>query len=196
MKNILTVLLLIVISVGIGLYLMPTPQLSSNKNQGEVLIGGDFSLIDQHGKQTQDRDFRGKLMLVFFGFTNCPNICPTDLFIMSEAMKLLGEDSKDVAPLFITIDPERDTSEVLANYLNNFSKSLIGLTGTTAQIEQVTSNYRIYYAKAKDQNSSLEYTMDHSTFTYLMDKNGKYITHFAHNTNAQEMSNTIRKHLK
>lgn len=196
MKNIIVILLLIVISVGIGLYLMPKPQLPSNKNQGEVLIGGDFTLMDQHGKQIQDSDFRGKLMLVFFGFTHCPNICPTDLFIMSEAINLLGKDSKDVAPIFITVDPERDTSEVLANYLNNFSKSLIGLTGTTAQIEQVTSNYRIYYAKAKDENSSLEYTMDHSTFTYLMDRNGKYITHFAHNTNAQEMSNTIRKYLR
>ena len=195
MKNSFIILLLIITAVGIGLYLMPTQQLDSNKSQGEALIGGNFSLIDQHGNKTEDSDFRGKLMLVFFGFTNCPNICPTDLFVMSKAMNLLGKESKNIAPIFITVDPKRDTSTVLASYLENFNKSLIGLTGSTEQIEQATTAYRIYYAKVKDENSSLEYTMDHSTFTYLMDKKGKYITHFDHNTDATEMANIIRKYL-
>ena len=135
-------------------------------------------------------------MLVFFGFTHCPNICPTDLFIMSEAMNLLGDDNEEIVPIFITIDPERDTQEVMASYISNFHKSFIGLTGTMEQIEQAAKAYRIYYAKVKDPNSNLGYTMDHSTFTYLMDKNGKYLSHFGHNTKAHDMAEAIRNYIR
>lgn len=111
-------------------------------------------------------------------------------------MKLLGKDSEKLIPIFITIDPERDTSTIIADYLSNFHPSLVGLTGSNVQVEQVAKAYRIYYAKVRDENSALEYTMDHSTFTYLMDKKGKYITHFHHNSKVDDMANIIKKHLK
>lgn len=161
---------------------------------GEVSIGGPFSLTNQDGKTVSDADYRGRFMLVYFGFTFCPDICPTDLLIMSQTMKLLGDDAKQVAPIFISIDPARDTVAQLKDYLSNFNPPVEGLTGSQAAIDAVVKEYKVYARKV--ENPKGDYTMDHSAFMYLMDKNGKYVTHFAHNTPPEDMAVAIRKHIK
>lgn len=199
MKNIFVIILLIIFSIGIGgvyLSFQKKEVVRVSNISGESMIGGDFTLIDQNGETVYDSDFRGRLMLVFFGFTHCPNICPTDLFIMSQVMKNLDKNSGKLAPIFITIDPERDTSVKLKGYLENFHPSLIGLTGSAEQIQKVTQAYKVYYSKVEEKNSDLEYNMDHSTFMYLMDYKGGYLTHFSHNTEVMEIVNTIKKYIR
>src|SRR6188472_2452039 len=130
-------------------------------------IGGAFTLIDQHGVRRTDADFRDKLMLVYFGFTYCPDICPTDLLAMGLAVDRLGPAGEALQPLFISVDPERDTPDQLAKYVAFFHPRLIGLTGSAAQIRKAASGYRAYFAKVAISGGN-EYTVDHSSFIYLM----------------------------
>lgn len=161
---------------------------------GEALIGGPFTLKNQNGKVVKDADFRGKLMLVFFGFTHCPDICPTDLAVLGQVMKELGKDADKVAPIFVTIDPERDTVAVMKEYMSNFDPRIQGLTGTREQVNNATKSYRVYANKVNSPDGK-DYTMDHSAFLYLMGKDGKYITHFAHNPKPSEVVAEIEKAL-
>jgi protein SCO1/2 len=167
---------------------------AQTKSTGEALIGGPFKLINQDGKEVSDADFRGKLMLVYFGFTHCPSVCPTDMATISEAMKSLGDDAAKVQPIFISIDPERDNPEQVKTFLANFYPGFQGLTGTTEQIAAVANAYRIYYKKAESKDLN-EYLMDHSSFTYLMGKDGKYITHFRSDQTAEEIVAGVKKAL-
>src|SRR5262245_51627757 len=137
-------------------------------------IGGPFTLTDQHGRRRTDADFRGRLMLVYFGFTYCPDICPTDLQAMSLAIDRLGAAGEAVQPLFITVDPERDTPEHLADYVTMFHPRLIALTGDAAAIREAARAFRVYYAKAPTADGG-DYTVDHSGFIYLLDGAGKYV---------------------
>ncbi|MCW5730824.1 MAG: SCO family protein [Alphaproteobacteria bacterium] len=146
---------------------------------GRAAIGGPFSLTDHNGRRVSDRDFRGKLLLVFFGFTYCPDICPTELQTISVALDELGPQAARVQPIFITVDPDRDDPPALADYLGNFHPSFVGLTGTPEEIAAVARAYRVYYAKARLPNTESEYTMDHSAFVYLMDGEGRYRAHFS-----------------
>jgi cytochrome oxidase Cu insertion factor (SCO1/SenC/PrrC family) len=144
--------------------------------QGEAQIGGPFSLVDQNGERRSEADFRGRYMLVFFGFTNCPDVCPTTLAMISEAFNKLGAKADQIVPIFISIDPERDTPEILKSYLASFGPRFVGLTGTAAEVANVAQVYRVYYQKAPLEGGG--YTMNHSSIIYLMDKRGKFVAHY------------------
>jgi len=164
---------------------------------GTALIGGPFTLVDQNGKTVTDRDFRGKYMLIFFGFTHCPDICPAELQVMSAALDALGSKSDEVVPIFVTLDPERDTPEAVGAYVKNFGKNFVGLTGSPTAIANAAKAYRVTYSKfeykGKDENYG--YNIDHSALVYLMDKDGKYLTNFTYGTPAAKMTETMRSYL-
>jgi protein SCO1/2 len=139
-------------------------------------IGGPFQLLDQDAKPVSEQDFKGKPLLVFFGFVHCPDICPTTLFEMSEVLRKLGPDAGRVNALFITVDPERDTPAVLKDYLSSFEPQIRGLTGDPAAIAAVEKTYRVYARKVPLDGG--DYTMDHSAVMYLMNKEGKFVAPF------------------
>ena len=149
---------------------------------GKAQIGGPFSLIDHTGRRVTDKDFRGHYLLVFFGFTFCPDVCPAALQVMAAALDRLGSNAERVTPLFITIDPERDTPERLAQYVQSFHPRLIGLTGTPDEIRTVASAYRVFHKKMKDESSTSDYGMEHTAIIYVMDPTGEFVTHFTHAT--------------
>lgn len=159
-------------------------------------IGGPFALSDQTGRVRTEADFRGKLRLIYFGFTYCPDICPTDLQAIGLAMDQLGADSKNVQPLFITLDPERDTVEHLAQYVPLFHPRLIGLTGSASAIVQAADSYRVYYKRVEFDKAKSDYTVDHSAFIYLVDRDGKYLGFFPPGTSAEKMAEMIKPHLR
>jgi protein SCO1/2 len=157
-------------------------------------VGGPFALIDQTGKQRTDADFRGKLLMVYFGYTTCPDICPTELMQIGLAIDKLGPAGDEVQPLFISVDPERDAPSVLAKYVANFHPRLIGLTGTPEQIRAVADAYRAYYARYSPPDGAV-YLIDHTGFVYLMDRSGEYLGFFPPGTSADRMVEIIRQHL-
>ena len=150
--------------------LAPTP------GRGTVAIGGPFHLVDQNGQPFTDQDMKGKPHLVFFGYTHCPDICPTTLFEMSQLMRKLGPDADRIGALFITVDPERDTPAALKDYLASFDPHLRGLTGAQPAIDQAITDYRVYAKKVPLQGG--DYTMDHTALVYLMDKDGRFVAPF------------------
>ena len=164
---------------------------------GKALVGGPFTLVDHTGKTVTDQDFRGRYMLVFFGFTHCPDICPAELQVMAAALDGLGPKAEKVAPIFITLDPERDTPEVTGDYVKNFGKNFVGLTGSPEAIAEAAKAYRVAYSKfvPEGQQGSENYSVDHSALVYLMGPDGKYMTHFPYGTPAQKMSETLRRYL-
>ncbi len=170
--------------------LLPAPGV---KIIGQALVGGSFELTDHTGKRVSDQDYRGRYMLVFFGFTFCPDICPSALQVMSAALDKIGPKADRITPLFITVDPERDTSVQLALYVQSFHPRLIGLTGTQAEIDQVVRAYRVYAKKVEDPRSTAGYTFDHSSIIYVMNPDGTYRTHFAHTTNVEVMADRLAK---
>src|SRR6185295_1827127 len=165
------------------------------QTSGKALIGGPFSLVDQTGKTVTDQDFRGRYMLVFFGFTHCPDICPAELQVMSAALDALGAKADSVVPIFITLDPERDTQAAMSAYVKNFGLRFVGLTGSSEQIAAAAKAYRVAYSKFQQDQTSSDYSIDHSTLVYLMGKDGEYITHFAYGTPASQMTETLRRYL-
>ncbi|HEV8391994.1 MAG TPA: SCO family protein [Dongiaceae bacterium] len=161
---------------------------------GEALIGGPFELTDQNGNQVTDQTFKGKLTLVYFGFTFCPDACPTALGVMSATLDKLDVAADRVVPIFITVDPDRDTVPVMKDYVSNFHPRMVGLTGTKQQIAQVAKAYRVFYQKAAGTAPD-EYLMDHTLLIYLMDGDGKYITHFGPDATPDQIAEEIRKYL-
>jgi protein SCO1/2 len=163
---------------------------------GTALIGGPFTLVGRDGKTVTDRAFRGKYMLVFFGFTHCPDICPAELQVMSAALDELGPKASEIIPIFITLDPERDTPPVVTGYVMNFSPRFVGLTGSPEQIAEAAKAYRVTYSKfQQDATKPGDYSIDHSALVYLMGKDGEYLTHFAYGTPAAKMAETLRRYL-
>ena len=158
------------------------------------LIGGPFALIDHTGRAVNERDYRGRYLLVFFGYTYCPDVCPTTLQEIATTLDLLGTEASGVAPLFISVDPERDTPEVLRAYVAAFDPRITGLTGSVEQVKDVAKIYRAYFAKAKAGEGP--YLMDHSSIVYLMGPDGTYLTHFTHATSPENMASRIRAHSK
>jgi cytochrome oxidase Cu insertion factor (SCO1/SenC/PrrC family) len=156
-------------------------------------IGGPFTLVDQNGTARHAEDFRGKLMLIYFGYTYCPDICPTELQTMSEAVDRLGPKGDTVQPIFITVDPARDTPEQLKSYAENFHPRLLALTVNAEQIAQAARAYKVFYQPVKQGDG--EYLMDQSSIVYLMDRDGRYLAHFGGNLNAEQMAAAIAKHL-
>ena len=169
------------------------PQVAAVRSVGQALIGGPFSLTDHTGKRVTDQDFRGRYMLVFFGFTLCPDACPSGLQVIAAALDKLGSKAESITPILITLDPERDTPAQLASYVKSFHPRLIGLTGTQAEIDAVAKAYRVYAKKVSDPKSTAGYTIDHSTFIYVMGPDGAYITHFTHATGVDAMAERLAK---
>jgi protein SCO1/2 len=161
---------------------------------GPVPIGGPFTLIDQFGEARTDAEFRGRYMLVFFGFTHCPDVCPVELQTMSDALDLLGAKAGRVVPIFITIDPERDTPEVMRDYAAHFHPRLVALTGSIEAIDAVARAYKVYYAKVTGKDApadSADYTMDHTAIIYLIGDDGLYYTHFSPGTSAADLAKAL-----
>lgn len=157
-------------------------------------IGGPFTLTDQHGNTVTEADFAGRYKLIYFGFTYCPDVCPTTLATIAEAMELVGDKAETIVPILITVDPERDTPEQLKMYADHFHPRLVALTGTPEQIAAVAKEYRVYYAKVAEKGADKDaYTMDHSAITYLMGPDGAYVRHFGHATPAGEMAERLRE---
>ncbi len=162
---------------------------------GIVKIGAPFTLVDHDGKTRSDGDFRGEYLLVFFGYTYCPDVCSTALSDMALALDALGDKAAKVRPLFITVDPARDTPERLKPYVVNFHPRLVGLTGTEEAVTGAAKAYRVYFAKSKAEATPGEYLMDHTSIIYLMGPDGRYLTHFSPGTSAKTMAARIRENL-
>ena len=159
-------------------------------------IGGSFTLVDHNGKTVTADDFRGRFMLVYFGYTYCPDVCPTTLTTMADAIDILDGDGESVVPVFITVDPERDTPEHLKMYVNYFHPRLVGLTGTTQSVAAAAKAYRIYYAKApEDGTAGDDYLVDHLSFVFLMGPDGAFRSHFEHGISPEAMAKRIREYL-
>jgi protein SCO1 len=156
-------------------------------------IGGPFRLVDQDGRAFTEQDMKGKPFLVFFGFTHCPDICPTTLFDMSEVLRSMGADADKVGAIYITVDPERDTSALMKDYLSNFDPHLRGLTGDPAAIAAVAKEYRVYYKKVPLESG--DYTMDHTAIVYLMDKDGHFVAPFNLKRKPDVAAADLRKYL-
>ena len=161
--------------------------------QAVAAVGGPFHLEDQNGRPVSDADMKGKPFLVFFGFTHCPDICPTTLFEISQVMKSLGPDADRTGALFITVDPERDTPAVLKDYLSNFDPHLRGLTGDRPSIDAAIKAYRVYAKKVPLDNG--DYTMDHTAVVYLMDKNGRFVAPFNMKRTPEAQAAELRRYL-
>ena len=160
---------------------------------GKALIGGAFTLTDNTGKRVTDQDFHGKYTLVFFGFTSCPDICPAGLQLIAGALEKLGTKAQRITPIFISVDPQRDTPEKLAAYVKNFDPRLVGLTGTPEEIAAVAKAYKVYYAKVPSKERPDDYTMDHTSIIYVMDPKGEFVTHFTPSTSVDDMAAKLDK---
>ncbi len=191
---------LLVLLGGAAAYLLTAPattvtRLPSQAGSGTPEIGGAFELVDQSGATRTQVDFAGRHMLVYFGYTYCPDVCPTSLSIMSQALDLLeaetGSLEDRVVPVFVTVDPARDDVAAMAAYAEHFHPRLVALTGSDEQIAAAAKAYRVYYRKAEDPSAS-EYLMDHSSFIYLMGPDGTYVSHFAHNASPQEVAEGLK----
>ncbi|MEZ5825749.1 MAG: SCO family protein [Geminicoccaceae bacterium] len=192
------VLLVAAIAAGYAAVRLTGAPHGSSTSEGEVPIGGPFELIDQTGRTVTPKDYAGRLKLMYFGYTYCPDICPTGLALISSAYDLLTpEQQEKVVPIFITVDPERDTQAAMADYVSLFHEDLQGLTGSVEAIESVKSVYRVYAKKAETEDrATTDYLVDHSTFTYLMDGDNRYLTHFSHGTAPEDMAATITRYLE
>ena len=157
-------------------------------------IGGPFTLVDEQGRTRTEKDFRGKLLLVYFGYTSCPDVCPTDLQQIGAAIDSLGQAGDAVQPLFITLDPARDTTKRLAAYVPPFHPRLVGLGGSVFAVQRAADAYRVFFRKVPIGKGG-DYGIDHAANTYLMDRDGKYLGFFPPGTSAARMAEVIRPHL-
>ncbi len=158
-------------------------------------IGGPFQLVDSAGHPVNDQAFRGKYLLVYFGYTFCPDVCPTTLSDVATALDKLGPRADQIQPLFITIDPERDTPAIVGQYAANFSPRLVGLTGTPDQIAAVAREYRVYYARHRTGDKPGNYTMDHSSILYLMGPDGRFIAPIRADEPPEAIASDIARHM-
>ncbi|HZQ01642.1 MAG TPA: SCO family protein [Reyranella sp.] len=156
-------------------------------------IGGPFTLVDQDGHAFSSDNLKGKPTLIYFGYTYCPDVCPTSLLLMETAIEKLGPDAaKKVNLVFITIDPERDTPKLLKDYVGNFGPTFIGLTGTPDQVAAAARAYRVYYQKVPGKDGA-PYLMDHSSIVYLLDRSGRFVTHFTHEAKAETIAAGVQR---
>jgi protein SCO1/2 len=157
----------------------------------KVELGGPFTLTDQNEQKRSDSEFRGKYMLVFFGYTFCPDVCPTTLAVMAAALDQMGPGADRIVPIFISVDPERDKPEVLKAYLSAFGPRFVGLTGTEEEIAATAKAYRVYVQAHKDQGAN--YPVDHSGVVYLMDKSGAFLTHYSLDASPDKLAADLTK---
>ena len=156
-------------------------------------IGGPFQLTDQHGKAVTDKSLKGKPTLIFFGYTHCPDVCPTSLFEISEVLRAMGKDADKVNAVFISVDPERDTPTTMKEYLSSFDPHLEGLSGDPAETAKVITSYRVYAKKVPTKDG--DYTMDHTALIYLMDRDGRFVSPFNLKRTPDEAAADLKKYL-
>lgn len=189
-----TTLLLLIAALSIfGLYsaLAPSsPPSGTSRSTGKALIGGPFEAVDHLGAPITQESLKGHYSLLYFGFTHCPDICPTGLLKIANALNAMGDASEQVTPYFVSVDPERDTPEILAKYVTHFHPRLVGITGSVEQIDAIAKEYKVYFQKMEG-DTALGYLVDHSGFMYLMDPKGEYVAHFAHNASELEIQTGI-----
>ena len=176
-----------------GAIVFVTGRISSPIGSAVASVGGPFHLEDQSGKPFTDQDLKGRPFLVFFGFTHCPDICPTTLFDMSQMLRQLGPDADRTGAVFITVDPERDTPAVMKDYLSSFDPHLRGLTGDQASVDAAIKAYRVYAKKVPLKDG--DYTMDHTAMVYLMDKNGQFVAPFDLKRTTDTAAADLRRYL-
>jgi protein SCO1/2 len=160
---------------------------------GRGKVGGPFTLADQNGQRRSDSEFRGKLMIVYFGYTFCPDVCPADLMAITQALDALGPAAENIQPVFITVDPERDTP-LLKDYVAAFHPSLVGLTGSLKEIRKVADSYKAYYRKVPGEQKG-EYSIDHTGIIYLMGRDGEYLGFLPPQTASEKLTEVLRKYL-
>jgi len=201
-KQILIVIVLVAaVAVGLGgRYLImggnDQPVSQNASGSGKPLVGGPFQMTDHNDNAVTEASYAGRYTMVFFGYTYCPDVCPQGLQIIGSALDIYKENGGDVdkvVPIFVTVDPERDTTEILRDYLSNFHPAIVGLAGTIDQTTAMGKAYRVYYAKVKDPDSSAEYLMDHTSLVYLMGPDGGYVGHFSHSTSPEKMAERLAK---
>lgn len=176
-----------------------SPGAAPVRMSGEADIGGAFTLVDQTGQTVTDADFAGRPMLIYFGFTYCPDICPTSLQVMAAALDRLPDAQRaQFQPLLITVDPERDTPEALASYVDSpaFPEGLTGLTGSEDQVREAARAYRVYYRRVEDDGTLAEYTMDHSSLIYLMGREGEFVEVFPHQATPDQIASRLQQFLE
>jgi protein SCO1 len=156
-------------------------------------IGGPFQLTDQNGKAFTDKNLKGKPTLIFFGYTHCPDVCPTSLFEISEVLRALGKDADKVNAVFISVDPERDTTAAMKDYLSSFDPHLEGLSGDPAETAKVITSYRVYAKKVPTKDG--DYTMDHTALIYLMDRDGRFVSPFNLKRTPEEAAVELKRYL-
>ena len=156
-------------------------------------IGGPFQLTDQHGKAVTDKNLKGKPTLIFFGYTHCPDVCPTSLFEISEVLRAMGKDADKVNAVFISVDPERDTPATMKDYLSSFDPRLEGLSGDPDAIAGVIKSYRVYAKKVPTKDG--DYTMDHTALIYLMDRDGRFVSPFNLKRTPEEAATDLKRYL-
>ena len=193
---------LTLVAGGLGVWLWTQPPSSSaivsseTRTSGTALIGGPFTLTDHRGERRSEADFQGRYMLIFFGYTYCPDICPTTLTTVSQGLDILAESeaakAAAVTPVFVSIDPARDTPSALADYMSHFHPAMVALTGSEEEVAVAAKAYRIFYQKVVQEDAS-DYLMDHSSIVYLMAPDGSYVSHFTHASTAEEIAEGLAK---
>ncbi len=168
-------------------------QLGATVESGTALVGGPFALVDQDGRKRTDADFRGRFMLVYFGYSFCPDVCPTTLAMMGNALDRLGPKRARVVPVFVTVDPQRDTPAVLKDYMKSFGKDFVGLTGDAVHIRQAARAYHVYVAR--HPLSGGQYAMDHSGVIYLMGPDGRFVIYYEDAIGPDGLADDLRKRL-
>ncbi|MFP4518470.1 MAG: SCO family protein [Oceanicaulis sp.] len=175
------------------------PRSGAVRVSGEAQIGGPFTLVNQDGETVTEQTYRGKAMLIYFGFTYCPDVCPMSLQIMDAALDQLNEEQRAAfQPLLISVDPERDTPEALKDYVGSdaFPEGLQGLTGTPEQVREAARAYRVFYSRIEDDGVSSQYTVDHSSLIFLMDQNGEFADVFPHGTSPDQIASRLQQFLE
>lgn len=180
-------------SLIVGLLIMFWVMGGLGKVAQPAAIGGPFQLTDQNGKVVTDKSLKGKPTLIFFGYTHCPDVCPTSLFEISEVLRVMGKDADKVNAIFISVDPERDTPATMKDYLSSFDPHLEGLSGDPAETAKVISSYRVYAKKVPTKDG--DYTMDHTALIYLMDRDGRFVSPFNLKRTPEEAAADLRKYL-
>ena len=180
-------------SLVVGLVLMLWVMGGLRHVTAPAAIGGPFQLTDQTGQAVTDKSMQGRPSLIFFGFTHCPDVCPTTLFEMSEVLKAMGKDGDSVNAYYISVDPERDTMAAMKEYLSSFDPRLKGLTGSHEDIAKVLSEYRVYARKVPLKDG--DYTMDHTALIYLMDRDGKFVSPFNINRKPEDAASDLKRYL-
>ncbi len=201
LRRLVSIVLAVLLGVGLGaagrwlFFDQPLPSFGERQN---TVIGGPFSLTDQFGARVREADFRGKLMLVYFGYTYCPDVCPTELQTITTALEALGPAAAEIVPIFISVDPARDTVAQMKDYAANFHPALRALSGSPDEVAAAARSYRIYYVKVQNNGAEADaddYSMDHTAIVYLMDRKGRYLAHFPSATPPERLAERLRQAL-